>query len=147
MRWKGRLALQPTVSEVVRLNAWLDAAFAQGATSASIAADLKLCLNEVVANLIGYAFAETTDPHISVAIDLEADIARAEVIDNGVCFDLRAWPAPGKPEDIMSAPVGGYGILLIRDRASSIEYERIDGTNRLRITCSGSRRGTERPAR
>ena len=140
MSWKGRLALKPLVSEVARLNEWLDAAFVQGATSPPIAADL----NEIVANLIAYAFVEMPDPQIAVDIDLSAHVAKAEVFDNGIYFDLRDWPEPAKPADIMSAPVGGYGILLIRDRASSIEYERVEGGNRLRITCAGRGLGTGR---
>jgi anti-sigma regulatory factor (Ser/Thr protein kinase) len=146
MTWKGKLALKPIVSEVARLNDWLDAAFAQGATRSSIAADLKLCLNEIVVNLISYAFAETPDPQITVEIALGAHVAKAEVCDNGAYFDLRNWPEPTKPQDLMSARIGGYGILLIRDRSNSIKYERIDGENRLQITCSGSGPGTERQA-
>jgi anti-sigma regulatory factor (Ser/Thr protein kinase) len=144
MTWKGRLAVKPIVSDVTRMNDWLDAAFAQSATNSLIAADLKLCLNEIVVNLISYAFAETPDPQITVEIDLGVHVAKAEVCDNGIYFDLRDWPQPTKPKDVMSAPIGGYGILLIRDRASSIEYERVNGINRLRITCSGRGPGTER---
>ena len=146
MGWNGRLTLKPIVSEVVRLNDWLDAAFAQSGTTASIAADLKLCLNEIVVNLISYAFADTPDPQIAVDIDLQAQLATAEVCDNGIYFDLRDWPQPTRPQDLKSAPIGGYGLLLIRDRASSIAYDRIDGVNRLRITCAGSDRETERQA-
>ena len=136
MGWKGKLTLKPVVSEVTRLNDWLEEAFSRGGTRASIAAGLKLCLNEIVANLISYAFKDTPDPQISIEVDLHADVANAEVHDNGTYFDLRDWPEPSKPTNVLTAPIGGYGILLIRDRASSIMYERVDGMNRLRITCS-----------
>lgn len=138
MSWKGRLTLEPLVSEVARLNDWLEAAFAQAGTSATIAADIKLCLNEVMANLISYAFAGTPKPQIDIAVDLLAHEAKAEVCDNGAYFDLRAWPDPPRPQDVKTAQIGGYGILLVRSRASSIEYGRVDGINRLRITCSGT---------
>jgi anti-sigma regulatory factor (Ser/Thr protein kinase) len=71
-----------------------------------IATDLKLCLDEIVANLIGHAFAETAEPHIVVVIELQKHVAKAEMRDNGIHFD-------------------------IRHRAGSIDYERVGGINRL----------------
>ena len=50
--------------------------------------------------------------------------------------DLRTWPAAEKPRDLFAAKEGGFGITLIRDRATRIEYERIGTVNRLSITCS-----------
>src|SRR5262245_30970214 len=173
MSFRDTLTLKPTGPEVVRLNAWLDKAFARSGISPRIAADLKLCLNEVVVNLISYAFPDTANPQISVEIELQAhtrarwkkfvptawiaqafgqrvkavgvgETAKVEVRDNGTFFDIRNWPVPPTPRDLISAPIGGYGILLIRDRASSIDYDRIDGVNRLRITCSGDAPETER---
>ena len=143
MSLKDTLTLKPAVSEVVRLNVWLDEAFSRSGTRPQVAADLKLCLNEIVVNLISYAFAKSADPRIVVGIDLRAHLVKAEIRDNGISFDIRDWPAPAKPIDLMSAPIGGYGILLIRDRASAIDYDRVNGMNRLRITCS-ERRETER---
>ena len=48
MSLKAELTLQPNLSEVARLNDWLEAAFARTGLSPSIAVDLKLCLNEIV---------------------------------------------------------------------------------------------------
>ena len=137
MSFKGTLALKPIVSEVARLNDWLDGAFSRSGVQSSIATDFKLCLNEIVINLISYAFAQTTEPCIIVEIELQALVAKAEVRDNGTDFDIRDWPAPPAPKDVMSAQIGGYGILLDRDRASTIDDDRVDSVNRLRITCSG----------
>ena len=105
----------------------------------SLAADLKLCINEVFANLISYAFKDTADPEIAVEIELQREQATAVISDNGAYFDLRTWPSPEKPTSLLAAREGGFGIALIRDRATHIDYQRIDGTNRLRITCAGSR--------
>lgn len=133
-----RIALEPVASEVVRLNQWLDAAFVRGEVSPSIAADLKLCINEVFANLISYAFQDTPNPEIAVEIELRREVATAVISDNGRYFDLRTWPSPEKPTSLMDAREGGFGIGLIRDRATRIHYQRTGATNRLRITCAGS---------
>ena len=137
MTFCDRIALEPVASDVVRLNQWLDAAFSQAGLDPSIAADLKLCINEVFANLISYAFKDTANPEIAVEIELQRDVASAVISDNGSYFDLRTWPAAEKPTSLMDAREGGFGLALIRDRAASIDYDRTNATNRLRITCAG----------
>ena len=44
MTLKDAIVLEPRVSEVVRLNRWLDDAFARSPANPSVAADLKLCV-------------------------------------------------------------------------------------------------------
>src|SRR5688572_25651936 len=131
MTVRDRITLEPVASDVVRLNEWLDAVFVRGDVSPSIAADLKLCINEVFANLISYAFRGTANPEIAVEVELQPEQAVAVVSDNGSYFDLRTWPNPEKPTSLLTAREGGFGIGLIRDRATRIDYERIGATNRL----------------
>jgi phosphoserine phosphatase RsbU/P len=137
MTLRDRIDLEPVASEVMRLNQWLDAAFARGGVGPSIAADLKLCINEVFANLISYAFGDTVHPEIAVEIELQPHLATAVISDNGAYFDLRTWPAAQKPTSLTDAREGGFGIALIRDRATRIDYDRVGAINRLRITCAG----------
>ena len=136
MTLRDRIVLKPCVSDVVRLNEWLDDAFAKAQVKQSVAADLKLCINEAFANLLSYAFEATENPEIVIDIELQREQAKALVLDNGQFFDLRTWPAAEKPKDLFAAKEGGFGITLIRDRATRIEYNRIGTTNRLGITCS-----------
>jgi anti-sigma regulatory factor (Ser/Thr protein kinase) len=135
MMLSDRMAVKPIASDVARMNDWLDSAFLKSEIEMSIGADLKLCINEAVANLIGYAFSDTTDPSILVEVDLERQRGKAVVYDNGAYFDIREWPAPEKPKDLMSASLGGFGVALIRERASHIGYERVGAINQLTIVC------------
>lgn len=138
-----RIVLKPSVCEITRFNSWLDSAFTAAKLDNVIAADLKLCLNEVIANLISYGFAGTCDPEIEIEIALQKGVATATVFDNGLYFDLRKWTPLERPKDLLTAGIGGFGITLIRERASRIDYQRIDGRNRLTITCSGHPPETE----
>jgi anti-sigma regulatory factor (Ser/Thr protein kinase) len=133
-----RIALRPVASDGVRLNAWLDGAFAGSSLEKPLAADLKLCLNEVFDNLVEYAFKETADPSIVIEIELGPGSAGASISDNGAYFDIRRWPLPAMPKDLQTAKPGGFGIALIHALASQIDYDRVDGVNRLRILCTGS---------
>lgn len=140
------IALKPHASEVRRLNNWLDSAFIKATLDPLVAADLKLCLNEIIANLISHGFVDTPEPEIDIEISLQPGIGIATVEDNGRYFDLRRWKDPGRPKDLLSAPVGGFGIPLIRQRASRIEYDRLGNRNRLSITCTGRYPDIEQPS-
>ncbi|MDX2309575.1 MAG: ATP-binding protein [Hyphomicrobium sp.] len=132
-----RISLKPNALEVVRLNEWLDRKFTESGLDRSLAADLKLCLNEIVANLISYSFKQTPDPLMVIDVTLRQDSAAATVSDNGPYFDLREWTS-AKDRDLMTGELGGFGIALIKERASQIDYTRVDGMNRLRIVCEAT---------
>ena len=59
MSLADQISLKPTASDVTRLNTWLDEKFERSRIEKSLAADLKLCLNEAIANLISYGFKDT----------------------------------------------------------------------------------------
>ena len=135
MRSTGRISLIPTASDVARFNAWFDERCADSGLESTLSADLKLCINEVLGNLISYGFRNTRKPWIQIRIDLRPDRGAATIIDNGVFFDLRRWQAP-TDRDLTTAEPGGFGIALTRERASRIRYARFCGLNRLKIVCS-----------
>lgn len=141
---RAELALGTDPSEVTRLNAWLDDAFAKAGLVEPLRNDMKLCLNEAVANVMLYAFADQPDPAIRVAIAVEADAVEAELFDNGTPFNPLDRPKKAKYTDIDSAVPGGFGIQLIRETASHTEYRRDGEWNRLHLVC-GVRAMTESP--
>ena len=111
MRLTDRISLTPTASEVARFNAWFDERCAESGLETALRADLKLCINEVLANLISYGFKSTRRPWIQIRLDLRTDRATARIIDNGAFFDLRTWQPP-KDRDLATAAPGGFGIAL-----------------------------------
>jgi serine/threonine-protein kinase RsbW len=132
-----RLSLKPEVSEVARMNRWLDDAFREAGTPPTLADDVKLCLNEAVSNAILYGFDGIADPRIDIELTLDEARAMALVADNGSPFDPMNWPTREKPESLEEAATGGFGLQLLRTIAGRIEYARVDEENRLRIVCGG----------
>jgi len=131
----AEISLKPTPADVSHFNAWFDRKCAESGIEGTLCADLKLCLNEALVNLISYGFEKTPDPWIRVEIALEPGTAAAVVTDNGRYFDIRFWPVP-KDRDLMTAEPGGYGIGLIRERATRIAYTHEGEINRLSILCA-----------
>ena len=123
------LRLRQDLSEVTRMNAWLEGvAAALGLTDAT-RNDVKLCLNEAVTNALSYGFAGRTDGTVEVAIATEPDGLRVQLSDDGVPFDPLAAPLAQPAADIGSAAIGGLGITLIRQTARRVDYAREDGRN------------------
>lgn len=134
MTLAGRIRLCPTAAEVSRFNEWFDQKCIDCGIEKSLAADMKLCINEVLANLISYGFKNTANPRITVKIWLRSGRAAARIFDNGTYFDFRRWERPAD-RDLPTAEPGGYGIALIMERASRVSYARFCGVNRLKIVC------------
>jgi len=137
MNLADQIRLTPTAAEVSRLNGWFDQKCAESGIEKPLAADLKLCINEVLANLINYGFKKTAHPRMVVKIRLRPGRAAARIIDNGSYFDLRTWEPPAN-RNLTTAEPGGYGIALIKERASRIRYGRFCGLNRLKIVCEAA---------
>lgn len=125
------ITLAPDLAEVARLNAWLRDAL--GGVDEALASDLKLCLNEAVANAIGYSGAS----QVQVLLNLGAKVT-AELRDDGAPFDPTSAPLPDPLSNLETAAIGGFGLKLIRETASALTYTRTQGWNVLTITCSAA---------
>ena len=88
-----------------------------------------LALEEIVTNIVKYAFDDRA-PH---EIRFTASLTGAEVMlrfsDDGRAFD----PLEARPPDLElppeERPIGGLGIHLVRQLAQRMEYERAAGRN------------------
>ena len=137
MNPESRISLNPTASDVARFNTWFDRKCLESGIESNLGADLKLCLNEVLANLISYGFKDTPDPTTIVEIKLQPGRASATVTDNGSYFDIRRWQVL-KDRDLMTGEPGGFGIALINERATRFFCTRIGELNHLVIVCEGT---------
>ncbi len=137
MSLEDTIGLNPTASDVTRFNEWFDEKCDQSGVEHSLAADLKLCINEVLSNLISYGLQDTPLPAVVVEIDLSPARARAIVTDNGVAFNVLEWQGPTERNLLTDEP-GGFGIGLIRAYATRLSYARIGDCNRLDIICEAA---------
>jgi serine/threonine-protein kinase RsbW len=91
---------------------------------------VNLALDEVVTNIIRYAYNDNGPAHpILVRLTFEDGVLAAQVEDNGRAFNPLEAPAPDIDASIEERPVGGLGIHLVRSMMDSVEYRRDDGRN------------------
>jgi serine/threonine-protein kinase RsbW/sigma-B regulation protein RsbU (phosphoserine phosphatase) len=96
----------------------------------------ELILEEVLTNLIKYAFTDGAPHRIELMVELEPDEIVLRFEDDGKLFNPLDAPAPTIPGSIEEAVPGGLGLVLVRRFAKWVDYERRDGRNRLTIGVS-----------
>ena len=127
------LTLQNDVREVKTLNAFVKQVMAELDIEKSLAKKIQLAVEEAVVNVIDYAYPTGVIGEITLKVFADCQWMSFVIIDSGVAFD----PTERKKADItLSAedrPIGGLGILLLRELMDSINYERTGGKNILTL--------------
>ncbi len=91
---------------------------------------LNLCFDELITNAITYGFEAPDRAVLSVALAVEDGAVVAVVRDNGRPFDpFTEAPETDTALAVEDRPVGGLGVLLVRESMDDLSYERRDGFN------------------
>ncbi len=99
-------------------------------------AGVELIIEEAVTNTLRYGYEVTDAEEHTVELDLQIEPheVRLLIVDDAKPFDPMDADALLLPETLDDAQVGGLGLLMIRNTASSMAYERRDGFNRFQLT-------------
>lgn len=93
--------------------------------------ELQVALDEIVSNIIKYAWPEGGTHDISVRITARSREVEVEVVDDGQAFDPRSAPAPEAPRVGRRIRPGGVGIHMTRQLIDRIDYVRANGRNHI----------------
>ncbi len=120
------------MSELARAGDWLTAWAGRHALPAHAAFAIRLCLEEVLANIVMHAF---SDGDHAIFLDIRRDAAEAvlTVADDGEPFDPLAAPPALQATDLAEAEPGGRGLILLKNYADRLAYRHEGGRNRLTL--------------
>jgi anti-sigma regulatory factor (Ser/Thr protein kinase) len=93
--------------------------------------DAELCLDELVTNVIRYAWADPAGREVAVRVERTPSELTVTIEDDGRPFDPRQAPAPTIPRSLDEAIPGGRGLMLVKAICQRLDYERRDGRNRV----------------
>ena len=102
---------------------------------------LNLCFDELITNAISYGFDTLDEAALSVELSVSDGAVVAEIRDNGRPFDpFTEAPDADTTLRVEERPVGGLGVLLVRESMDGFSYERRDGFNvvTLRLKIDGA---------
>ena len=97
------------------------------------AKSLRLALEEIVVNVIDYAYPAGTRGKVDIRAWSDGEIVRFTVSDGGVPFDPTAVPPVDTTLSAEERPIGGLGIHLARTLMDAVRYERADEKNVLTL--------------
>ncbi len=96
---------------------------------------IKLALEEVVMNVISYAYEDHGDHEFEVRIKSDSDGVVIDVIDDGQPFDpLQEAAEPDVEASLEARNIGGLGVFFVKTLMDDVEYRRENDRNRLTLT-------------
>lgn len=97
---------------------------------------VNLVLEEILTNIIKYAYQDDKDHDIFVEVHIAGNAIQIHVQDDGDEFDPQRVPEPDLNLPIEETKVGGLGLHLIRANVEQIDYERKGTKNCLTVRLS-----------
>jgi sigma-B regulation protein RsbU (phosphoserine phosphatase) len=85
---------------------------------------VNLVLDELLNNVISYAFADEADHDIGVTFELSGDRLSVTISDDGSPFNPFAGSPPNTGLSIEEREIGGLGIHLVRSMMDEVSYNR-----------------------
>jgi len=128
-----RLTLRSELTEIGRARLMLLQFLASAKLPDRTIYRIELVLEEILSNIVRYAFTESPTSTIELVVMLAAGDIVLTFEDNGKPFDPLGVPEPSRPTDIATANVGGWGVSLVRKFADRLDYQRRNGRNRLEV--------------
>ena len=128
------ISLKNNINEIGKLNNFVENICTQQNLPPELIMDLKLAIEEVVANTINYGFDKIEDAKISVSLKFKPNEVLIEIKDNGKAFDPTISSEVNIDAALEERTIGGLGLFLVKQLTDSISYRRVDNLNILSLS-------------
>lgn len=96
---------------------------------------IELALEEVIVNIINYAYPDTDKPgKIRLFCKIEGDTLKMEIADDGIPFDMLTADDPDIDASLEDRHIGGLGVFFVKQLMDEVKYERRGDENFLSLT-------------
>lgn len=131
---RKELKLKNQVGELERVNQFVDNIADELGLDMELKMNLNLVLEEMVSNVIFYAYPEGKAADIELVAESDGSKLTFVLSDRGKAFDptLKADADP----DVNPAEreIGGMGIYIVKNIMNEVSYQRLEGQNLLTMT-------------
>jgi len=93
---------------------------------------IELALEEVIVNIINYAYPEKTGK-IALSCQKNDDTLIMQIVDSGVQFDMMAASDPDLDVSLEDRKIGGLGVFFVKQLMDTVVYERCGDKNILTL--------------
>ena len=130
------ITLQNDTKEVEALGAFVKGVAEDLSLGKPLTNKLRLAVEEAVVNVMEYAYPKGTRGDVDIHAVSNGRRLKFIISDSGIPFNPTEVSAADTTLSAEERPIGGLGILLVRELMDSINYERIHGKNVLTLTKS-----------
>lgn len=118
------LTLKNNLSEIERLADAVMQFGRENSLSDKSVFDINLALEEVVNNIISYAYTDKNEHSITIRLELEGQELMLKVEDDGTPFNPLAVAEPDIGKPLEEREPGGLGLFFVRKLTDELEYKR-----------------------
>jgi serine/threonine-protein kinase RsbW len=127
------LAIRNDLAELATVTDAVDRLGEQEAIPSRALIQLQVALDETLSNIIKYAWSEGGSHELRIRIAAQPGEIEVVIVDDGKPFDPRDKPPPASPSAGREPRTGGVGIHMLGQLVDRIDYERVDGCNRVTL--------------
>ena len=128
------ITLQNDIREVEKLGSFVKQIAKSLSLDKSLTGRLRLAVEETVVNVMEYAYPKGTTGEVNIRATSNGRRLKFIISDSGIPFNPTEVTAADTTLSAEERPIGGLGILLVRELMDSINYERINGQNVLTLS-------------
>lgn len=90
---------------------------------------LRLVVEELVVNIVNYAYGEGGDGPLRIELDSDNNTLTLTITDHGTPFNPLQQDTPDITLSAEERSIGGLGIYLVREMMDDVNYQRIGNSN------------------
>jgi anti-sigma regulatory factor (Ser/Thr protein kinase) len=129
-----KLTIKNKVEELQKISLVLEQLESEWELPPKVVMNMNLALEEVVSNVIFYAFDEGTSHEIDIDFELKDNRFFVHIADDGTAFNPIQTPPPADlAKKAEERKIGGLGIYFVKNFMDDLAYKREDGKNILTL--------------
>ena len=131
---RKELRIKNQISELERVNQFIEEIGEELGLSMELQMNLNLVMEEMVSNVIFYAYPEGADAEIELLAKSDGKELTFVLSDQGREFDPTMREEADPNVNPAEREIGGMGIFIVKNIMNQVTYQRLEGKNLLTMT-------------
>ena len=131
---RKELKLKNQMQELERVNLFVEEICEELGLDMELQMNLNLVIEEMVVNVISYAYPEGTEADIELVAETKGKELTFVLTDRGKEFDPTMRESTDMDVNPAERDLGGMGIFIVKNIMNEVSYQRLDGKNLLTMT-------------
>ena len=128
---KKEIKIKNQVGELEKVNQFIEEIGEELGLDMELQMNLNLVMEEMVSNVIFYAYPEGTPEEIELTAESNGKELTFVLSDHGVEFDPTAKEDADPDVNPKDRDIGGMGIYIVKNIMNKVTYQRLEGKNLL----------------